>query len=204
MISFMKLRELTKRTVFVVSILLVAAMSGVAQTTTSLSGTIVDNTGAVIPAASVTAINDETHQAYSSKSNAEGSYLISDLPIGQYTVRASVTGFKTTEKTGVQLRPSQATQLNFVIAVGDGQVGEIHLKIKTSRGTSVVVATVDVSAVATGATWHGTSDSNGEYQLTEMPCVDYDVQVNAPNSKPFKRRIHVHPGAAQITSVVLQ
>jgi len=60
----------------------------------SITGTITDPGGAVIPAATVEARNTETGVVRTAASTSAGDYTISDLPIGTYVVTATVKGFK--------------------------------------------------------------------------------------------------------------
>src|SRR5450759_537090 len=61
--------------------------------TTSLSGTVSDPTGAVIPKATVTVTNTQTGAKRSDTSDSQGRYTIAQLPPGTYSLMALVTGF---------------------------------------------------------------------------------------------------------------
>jgi hypothetical protein len=62
-------------------------------TTADLGGTIVDQSSAVLPGATVTAQNIETNQARSAMTDEQGHFLIPALPPGTYSVRAELQGF---------------------------------------------------------------------------------------------------------------
>src|SRR5271155_381507 len=67
-----------------------------AQTITgSVTGTIVDASGAVVNGATITAANVQTGVSVSTKTNISGVYTLKFLPIGQYTVAATANGFET-------------------------------------------------------------------------------------------------------------
>jgi hypothetical protein len=187
-----------------VFLLLNPAIPGLAQTKVTLSGTVEDDSGGVIPTASIAATNLETHKVFHATTDSTGQYRIQDLPAGKYTVSASKTGFQRSDKTGVGLHPNAATQVNFVMRFGNSPLGKIDAKIRNSSGTVVSGVTIDLTAVATGAVWQGTSDSNGEYQFSGMPCVEFDVQVTAPNGAHANRHIHLNAGAPLVMSIVLQ
>jgi hypothetical protein len=204
MITISSLRGLAKLIALTFTFLLTPAGPALTQAKTTLAGMVIDDSGAVIARASIAAINDETHLVFTTTTDLTGHYQITDLPVGRYTVKANVSGFETSERTGVQLTTSESTELTFTMHIGGGPVGEIHFKIQTPSGTIIPGATIEVSAVATGATWHGTSDPNGEYVLSEMPCVDYDVKVSASNGRHSRRRIHVNKGLSRINRIVLQ
>src|SRR5271170_1377313 len=61
--------------------------------TGSIGGTIVDQTDAIIPGAAVTAVNVDTKTTLQAKTNAEGTFLISNVPIGTYSITIEASGF---------------------------------------------------------------------------------------------------------------
>ena len=91
--------------VFVVaSLLLMGAKSVTAQgETATVSGTASDPSGAALAGASVQARNVGTNVTQSTKTDAQGRYSIADLPVGEYEVQASMTGFQTVVHGGVTL-----------------------------------------------------------------------------------------------------
>src|SRR5215831_12647303 len=67
----------------------------------TISGTISDKSGAVIPGAQVTATNKGTSQAQAATTNDGGYFVLSNLPAGTYDVSAEKTGFQRCVRTGV-------------------------------------------------------------------------------------------------------
>jgi len=67
-------------------------MRGQGIITGGISGTIVDQNGALIPGATITAKNDATGASLVGKANGEGTFLISDVPVGTYTVAIAADG----------------------------------------------------------------------------------------------------------------
>jgi hypothetical protein len=61
----------------------------------TITGTVTDPAGAVVAAAPVEATNAETGVVYRATTTNAGSYTITDLPVGTYSVSVTVTGFKT-------------------------------------------------------------------------------------------------------------
>src|SRR5690349_12430416 len=61
----------------------------------TITGTVSDPAGAVIPGATVEATNSATGVVYTAVSTNTGNYTISQLPIGGYVLSVKVTGFKT-------------------------------------------------------------------------------------------------------------
>jgi hypothetical protein len=75
-----------------------------AQDTGSITGTVRDNTGAVIPGAEVTVTSTTQPIPHKTTSNAAGEYLMAGLPAGTYDVSISAKGFKRFAVNGVVLR----------------------------------------------------------------------------------------------------
>src|SRR5262245_66606652 len=81
--------------VFVVGLLcFAAARSAIAQGTGTLAGTVVDETGASLPGATVTATDATTATARSVVSNEAGIFRIAALNPGRYIVKVELSGFK--------------------------------------------------------------------------------------------------------------
>jgi len=84
----------------------------------TLTGTVSDPSGAVIPNATVEAVNNSTQQKYTAKTTGSGAYYIPYILPGTYTVRATAPGFKTAEQNDVTLEASRSFNLNFKLEVG--------------------------------------------------------------------------------------
>ena len=84
----------------------------------SLSGTITDPSGAVVPGAQVTALQTSTQASSSTVTNDSGVYNFIGLPIGDYSVTAEITGFSKMVQTGVVLRTGASVRVDLTLAVG--------------------------------------------------------------------------------------
>src|SRR6266852_9548865 len=74
---------------------LLLPVSAFAQTgAASLTGIVSDQTGAKVPGATVTAINQATNVAYTAVSNEAGNYTVTTLPVGSNVVKVELAGFK--------------------------------------------------------------------------------------------------------------
>jgi hypothetical protein len=96
---------------------LLAALSAQGQAISSLSGTVTDATGAVVPNAEIQIKNEDTEQTVTVRTNAIGQYQVPSLPVGNYEVIVTVAGFTTLARklsTGV----GQAANANFTLQVG--------------------------------------------------------------------------------------
>jgi hypothetical protein len=73
---------------------LLSASSGFGQTVlATVTGTIVDQTGATVPNAPVSVKNTETGQVYTAASSDAGNYTVPQLPLGEYNLTVAVPGF---------------------------------------------------------------------------------------------------------------
>ena len=95
----------TLRTAFLgMLVLLLAASNGLAQSTAQINGTVADESGGVLPGATVTAIRTETGLRREVVSDTDGAYALTNLPIGPYRLEVSLSGFRNYIQTGVVLQ----------------------------------------------------------------------------------------------------
>src|SRR4029079_1381262 len=91
-----------------------------AQTiTASITGTVTDATGAVVPHAQVTATNVGTNLTYNATSNDSGAYNLVFLPVGNYTVSSETQGFKKVTVGPFPLQVNQIARVNLKLSVGE-------------------------------------------------------------------------------------
>jgi hypothetical protein len=88
------------------------------NTSSSISGTIVDASGAVIPNASITVRNNANGQTLSSTSDARGAYTITNIQPGSYTVTAKAAGFQPVTQDNVIVDPNIGRQAGFTLKPG--------------------------------------------------------------------------------------
>lgn len=94
-----------------------------AQVSTSeLSGTVLDSTGAAVANAKVTATNVATNVAREAVSNTTGNYLVPLLPPGDYVVTVEATGFRKLVQRGLSLQVNQQAKMDLTLQIG--QVSE--------------------------------------------------------------------------------
>lgn len=84
----------------------------------SISGSVVDPSGAVVPGAKVTATNASTGLARTDTTDASGRYRLLDVPEGAYTLSVSATGFQAFKKTGIPVAIGQVNEQDLQLAVG--------------------------------------------------------------------------------------
>ena len=88
------------------------------QSTAQLSGTIKDQTGAVLPGVEVTLTHTDTGLKRSAVSDETGSYILTNLPVGPYRFEAALSGFRTYVQTGIVLQVNSDAAINPVLAIG--------------------------------------------------------------------------------------
>ena len=106
-------------------ILLIAAFSASGSfafaqgsTTQTLSGTVVDTSGAVIPGADISAKHAGTGIVSTSVSNSEGLFSMPSMPIGTYTVTVTLQGFKTVIINNVVLTSATPASVKATLEIG--------------------------------------------------------------------------------------
>src|SRR5215468_10799556 len=103
---------------------LALAVCAWAQTSTSrISGTVTDATGAVVAGAKVMAKNDATGVTQTQTTTEAGLYSFPSLPVGSYTITVEMTGFKTASQPGVIIQVN--TPVTADIAMEVGQTNEV-------------------------------------------------------------------------------
>jgi len=95
------------------------SLVALAQDTATLTGTIRDNTGAVIPGAAVTIKNTATGSVRELKTNPAGEYVAAALPPGQYNIAVTAEGFRSYLAQGVILRVAQDARIDVTMRVGN-------------------------------------------------------------------------------------
>jgi outer membrane receptor protein involved in Fe transport len=109
--------RLTQISLLVVGLLFVAPI--VAQSPNgTISGQVLDPSGAVIAGAEIIVVNDATGVQHTSKTNGEGLYVVPNLPPGSYRLQVSRIGFKTLIKPDITLNVQDAIAINFTLPIG--------------------------------------------------------------------------------------
>ncbi len=111
-----------KRRTLIRSIMAAAGMlcgSVLMAQTATLTGTVTDKTGAVIPSAQIKAIQTERNVKFEVTSDAAGRYTLQNLPIGSFVIEARADGFKLYRRTGVELTVDLRGLVNIALEVGE-------------------------------------------------------------------------------------
>ncbi len=124
-----------------------------AQSTAQISGSVSDQSGAVLPGVEVTATQTGTGLTRTVVTNETGSYTMPNLPIGPYRLEAALPGFRTFAQTGI------------VLQVGSNPV--INVSLEVGQVSETVEVQADAALVETRATGVGQLIDN--VRVLELP-----------------------------------
>src|ERR1700746_2473031 len=99
-------------------LLLFSTTIALAQDTGTITGTVKDNSGAIIPGAEVKISGSAGGNNRATTSNSDGDYLAAGLPGGNYDITVTAKGFKAFNAKAVALRVGQKARLDATLAVG--------------------------------------------------------------------------------------
>ena len=125
----------------------------------TVSGTITDPSGAVVPGVSVTIVNQGTGLKRSALTDTAGEYRFAGLPTGIYYVRLEKTGFQSQVRQGIELTSAAEVKINSQLAIGD---------LSQQTTVSANVAAID----NTTSTVNGTLP---DQSLAELPLDNRDL-----------------------------
>jgi hypothetical protein len=128
-------------------------------TSATLVGTIADPTGGALPGVTVTARNADTGFTRETATSETGAYRIEFVPVGRYTVTATLSGFKTEVRSGIVLGVNDTARIDLVL-----QLGAISETVTVEQATPLVnTATTDLSKTVDTAA------------IRSLPLVDRNV-----------------------------
>jgi hypothetical protein len=102
-----------------VALLLLPSILLAQSYTGTITGTVKDTSGAVIPRATVTITNEQTARQEVTTSDFEGRYTSVPLSPGEYRVEATLPGFRGVVRTGVNVQVNSTLVIDFTLEVGD-------------------------------------------------------------------------------------
>jgi hypothetical protein len=114
---------MTTRRAWIIAVSLAVTMVGGAprawaQFNSAIEGTVVDPQGGVIPGATVTITNEETGVTHTLTTTDAGYYRQPALPGGLYTVRISLSSFKTAVQEHIRVQVAETKTINLTLAPG--------------------------------------------------------------------------------------
>ena len=97
---------------------LLLASNALAGVGGSISGTVKDSTGAVIPKVTVFVVNEDTRVRQSVATDEKGAYVFAALPVGRYDLEFERSGFRPFHRTGIEIDANSALIVGAVLEVG--------------------------------------------------------------------------------------
>ncbi len=116
------------------------------RVTGTIRGTVTDESGALVPGATVTIKGEDTGFTRSTTTNAAGVYTLAELPVGTYTVQVDLTGFRSAVTRGVVLNVAGDRAVDAKLSAG------AMTEQVTVEAAANAVQTIggDVSGIVTG------------------------------------------------------
>jgi hypothetical protein len=127
-----------------------------AGTTGSISGTLKDPTGALIPGATVQATNMAQGTNNKIATDANGSFIFPSLPVGRYELQIEASGFKVEKRTGLVIDADAVLRIDAVLQLAEKveevevTASAIHVDTETTQIGEVITATTMTSVALNG------------------------------------------------------
>lgn len=142
----MNLAKVTRNLSAIVISLFCFITAANAQTTGSLSGTVLDANAAVVPGVSITITNAATNLSRTAVTNAEGRWSVTALPVGSYAISYQKDGFKKASSSGIEVEASVPRSVDVTLEVG---VSDVFVDV-TSEQSLVQTESAAISRQITG------------------------------------------------------
>jgi hypothetical protein len=141
----------------------------------TLTGTITDKSGAVVPNVNVTLTNQDTGQVRTTSSNGQGDYLVSNLLQGTYTISLQQAGFAGFTQKNVNIEVNRQARIDIVLQPG---------------GTTQVVTVTGTTPILQTETAEVNHELTAE-QINQLP-------VTSSQGRNFQSLYTIIPGAANV------
>ncbi|MGB8989561.1 MAG: TonB-dependent receptor, partial [Candidatus Sulfotelmatobacter sp.] len=146
----------------------------------SLSGTLRDPSGAVVPGATVQLINIALRSQFKTTSDGRGFYVFPALPVGRYELTIQAAGFKTLKRTNLAVDTDAALKLDVVL-----QIGPRSESISVEAAAAATEAQVDTVSTYLGELVTGS-------QMTALPL----------NGRSYTDLLAIQPGIIPVTTML--
>src|SRR5688572_25239695 len=154
--------------------------------TAQLAGKVTDESGAVVPGATVTVTQTDTGAERTVVTDGEGAYLLSNLSPGPYRLEVSLQGFRTYAQTGIVLQVAATPTINVSLGLGD---------LEETVTVEAAAPLVDVRSA-------GVSEVVESERIVELPLQGRDVtallvlagasvNTGSPNTRSFQGGVNV-------------
>src|SRR5215471_18829263 len=147
--------------------------------TGALTGTVRDASGAIIPGVTVTLTSADTNQTRTTITTEDGSYRFSLLPPGNYGVKFTIPGFKTSEVSSATVRVTETLVLDKALEVG-AQGEQVTVEAQT-EALQTATSTLGTTVGATTVTQLPLSTRN----YTQILALSAGANTTANNATAF-------------------
>src|SRR5579885_3223338 len=112
----------------------------------TIVGTVTDPSGAVIPNVTITITNTATSLIRTIPTNDAGQYVVPDLQVGHYNIKASAAGFKVAEKRDIVLTVGDRIRVDFQMQMGTAQetvtveAAAVHLQTDSGEQSNLITS----------------------------------------------------------------
>ncbi|MFP5205165.1 MAG: carboxypeptidase regulatory-like domain-containing protein [Acidobacteriota bacterium] len=145
-----------------------------AQTSSSLSGVVIDGSGAGVAGVAITVHNASTGADRTTATDRTGHYEVPGLPVGDYQVTARRLGYREAVRSGIHLAVGQEAEANLTL-----QIGAVREQVTVVADAAPVnLTTADISGLV------------GERQIVDMPL----------NGRSYDELLTLNPGIVNFTS----
>ena len=168
-----------------------------AQATAQLSGTVRDESGAVLPGVTVTVTQTDTGFTRTVVTDGSGAYVMPNLPIGPYRLEVSLQGFRTYVQTGIVLQVGATPTINAVLAVGNleetvsVEAAAPLVDVQSAGISEVVEQRAHRGAAAAGAPGHRSDRARRrrrQHRRRQRPAESSGLRRDLGRRRPAHRR----------------
>src|SRR4051794_1462396 len=141
------------RQVVVLVVGLIGIFISAAAQQATIVGTVTDSSGAALPGVNISITNVDSNAVKKIQTNEAGQYVVPDLKIGHYSVKAESAGFKAVEQKNVVVQVGDRDRIDFQMEVGGVQesvtVEANPVRVQTESGEqSNVITGQQISQIA--------------------------------------------------------
>ena len=154
----------------------------------TITGTVLDPAGAVVPNASVVVKNLETAASYNASSTNTGNYTLASLPAGTYELTVSAAGFKKFVRPGITVQVAETVR------------ADANLEVGATTDTVTVNAEAPLLKTESGEMSHQIDYSHAD----DLPIFTMGAGTGLGNIRDPLSVINLLPGAAQSTDYSLR
>jgi hypothetical protein len=170
----------------------------------TITGTVTDPTGAIVPNANIQITNSDTAASYKVGTSSTGNYTLANLPAGSYVLTVDAAGFKKYERPGLVVQVAETVRVDAVLQVGASTdtvtVSAEAPLLKTESGEiSHQVDFTDADQLPLFTT-NGAAGSTGLGNIRD-PLTVLNILPGASQSTDLSLRINGLPSSSQTIMV---